>query len=229
MLFIDEFISLFYPRICLSCGVSLNTHEETICTSCLFHLPQTNFHLEKENPISIMFWGRVGITSAAAYYYYSKAGKVQNLMHHFKYKGKKEIGVYIGKLYGIELKKSHLFNGVDIIIPVPLHFIKEKKRGFNQSEMFAKGLSISMKIDYNIKILRRIVASSTQTKKSRFDRWENVKEIFEVNNQKFLEGKHILIVDDVITTGATIEACAHVLLDVPKTKVSVVAMASAVI
>ena len=223
----DDFISLIYPRICLSCGNSLYKNEECICTKCLYHLPKTNFHNEKDNPITQIFWGRVKIESAAAYYFFSKGGNVQHLIHQLKYKGHKEIGIYIGKLYGLELKESDLFKNIDVVIPVPLHWKKFKKRGYNQSEQFAKGLSQTMEIDVDSNTLYRKIASETQTKKSRFNRWENVKEIFEIKNVDNLKGKHILLVDDVITTGSTLESCANALLKIPEIKISVAAIACA--
>ena len=146
-------------------------------------------------------------------------------MHQFKYKGHKEVGVFIGNLYGDELIKSPFFNTVNIVIPVPLHRKKVKKRGFNQSERLAMGLSQSMNIDLVTSILVRKTASETQTKKTKFRRWENVKEIFDIEQAETLEGKHLLLVDDVITTGSTIEACATVLHQIPGVTVSVAGMA----
>ena len=225
MTLIEDFISLFFPRVCNACEAPLMHNEEIICMSCLFHLPKTNFHQDQENPVSRLFWGRVNIHAAAAFYYFRKGSKIQHLMHQFKYKGHKEVGVFIGDLYGDELKKSPCFNTVNVVIPVPLHRKKIKKRGFNQSERFAMGLSQSMKIDLVTSVLVRKTASETQTKKTKFRRWENVKEIFDIEQAKTLEGKHLLLVDDVITTGSTIEACATVLHQIPGVKVSVAGMA----
>jgi ComF family protein len=225
--YIDDLISLFYPRICLACGNTLFRQEDTICTYCLFHLPKTNFHKEADNPVSRIFWGRVPLYSAAAYYHFGKGGKVQHLIHQLKYKGHQEIGVYIGKLYGLELLESPLFSGVDFIMPVPLHLSKLRKRGYNQSELFAAGLCNSLPARLDIHSLYRRLASETQTRKSRFSRWENVKEIFALRDEEKLTGKHLLLVDDVITTGATIEACASMLLKIPDVRVSVAALACA--
>ncbi len=223
----DDFISLVYPRVCMACGNNLYKHEEVICTLCLYHLPKTNFHLEKDNPISKLFWGRVNIETAAACYYFNKGDNLQHLIHKFKYKRQKEIGAFIGKIYGIELKKSPLFSNVDIVVPVPLHPRKEKKRGYNQSEIFGKAIAESMNAVLYADVLYRTTASETQTKKSRYRRWENVKEIFALKNQELLRGKHVLLVDDVITTGATIEACAQILSQIPDIKISIVTMACA--
>ena len=149
-------------------------------------------------------------------------------MHQLKYKGKKEIGVYIGKLYGEDLKKSPFYSNIDVIIPVPLHPKRKRRRGYNQSEMFARGLAEVFAKPYDIKTLVRTFASETQTKKSRFRRWENVKEIFALKNYQHLINKHILLVDDVVTTGATLEACAAMLLNIPGVKVSIATIACAI-
>ncbi len=224
---LNDFVALIFPKICVSCGKSLFKNEQTICTFCAYHLPKTNFHLAADNPIEKIFWGRVQIHSAAAFYEFNKGGKVQHLIHQLKYKGQKEIGNTLGKLYGFDLKLNDRFNTVNIIIPVPLHEKKKKKRGYNQSDYFAEGLAQSMEVDVDLKILYRIANSETQTKKSRFNRWQNVESIFKLNNTSTLEGKHILLVDDVVTTGATLEACAQVLLQIPHTKLSIVTIAYA--
>lgn len=227
MNYFQDFISLFYPNNCVACQNALFRNEQTICTSCLFHLPKTEYHYEKDNPISRIFWGRTEIEIAASYCFFVKAGKVQHLIHQLKYKGKKEIGILLGEIYGKELLKSAFFKNIDVIIPVPLHPKKEKKRGYNQSEMFGIGLSSSMQIPLDKTTLIRTYASETQTKKSRFKRWENVKEIFDLQNADLLENKHILLIDDVITTGATIEACVNMLKKIKNVKISIVSIAAA--
>lgn len=193
----------------------------------MYYLPKTNYHLNSENPIAKIFWGRVPIHSAAAFYSFNKGGKVQRLVHQLKYKGEKHIGVTIGRLYGYELNYCDDFNTVNTIIPVPLHAKKQKKRGYNQSDYFAEGLAESMNAETDLKTLYRAAESDSQTKKSRFNRWTNVESIFQLKNTENLEGKHILLVDDVITTGATLEACAQTLLKVPDVKVSIATMAYA--
>ncbi|MFL5765085.1 MAG: ComF family protein [Bacteroidia bacterium] len=224
---LNDFISLIFPEVCASCGNSLYKREDTICTWCVYHLPKTNFHLYNDNPVAKIFWGRVNIYSAGAYYGFNKGGKVQHLVHQLKYKGKKEIGHVLGKLYGPELKKSSDFCTIQTVIPVPLHPKKVKKRGYNQSEAFASGLAESMAAEPDFKTLYRIRESATQTKKSRFHRWQNVESIFELANRESHSGKHILLVDDVITTGATLEACAQTLQKIPDVKISIATIAYA--
>lgn len=223
---LNDFISLFFPNICLACSAPLNKFETCVCTSCNFHLPKTNFHKDIDNPIEKMFWGRINLHSAAAYFYFQKAGKVQHLIHQLKYKGQQVVGEYIGELYGLELQKAELFKTVDYIVPVPLHPKKLRKRGYNQSECFAKGLSKSMNAVI-VNDLQRTFFTQTQTKKSRFERWKNVGNVFELSNKEKFANKHILIVDDVITTGSTIEACANHFTAIEGIKISVVTMAYA--
>ena len=221
-----DFINLLYPQPCLACGTILTTTEDSICTSCIINLPKTNYHLHNENPLNKIFWGRVSIEMVAAYYFFNKGNKVQNLLHQLKYKGAKNVGEKIGLLYGYELLESNNFKDVDFIVPVPLHPKKLKKRVYNQSESFANGLSQSLNKEVVTNLLLRTVNSETQTKKSRFNRWENVATIFTISNASAIDGKHVLLVDDVITTGATIEGCAQ-LLTQNNAKVSVVTIACA--
>ena len=225
---VQDFISLLYPRLCFACGNSLFRHEKVLCTQCLFELPRTNFHRFPDNPLDKVFWGRVQVERTAALYYFSKGGKVQHLVHQLKYKGQKEVGIYMGKLLGNDLKAEPGFQSIHKIIPVPLHPRKQRKRGYNQSEQFAIGLAESTGIEMDVKSFVRTIATETQTRKSRFARYENVKEIFKVTSPESLENRHILLVDDVITTGSTLESCANILLQVPGVRISVAAIAYAV-
>lgn len=226
-IWVSDLLNLFFPNYCQSCGSALVGQEEVICYQCLFHLPKTGFHHHAENPISRLFWGRVNLHSASSYLFFSKGGNVQHLMHLLKYKGHQETGIYLGELYGKELAESSLFNSAEVIMPVPLHPNKQRIRGYNQSEKIANGLSKSMGIPYQGNNLSKIEHTESQTKKTRYERWQNVKDAFSVNEPEKIEGKHILLVDDVLTTGATIEACATKLLQVPETRVSVVTLAYA--
>jgi len=225
--YLYDFFSLFFPRICSACGNTLFKHEDILCTYCLHQLPKTNFCHEENNPVFRTFWGRVPLNHASSMYFFAKGGKVQHLMHQLKYKGKKEIGVYLGTLLGNELKMSPFYADVGVIIPVPLHPKRKRKRGYNQSEMIARGLAQSLDRPYDIHTLVRTYASETQTKKSRFRRWENVKEIFDLKDYQHLINRHVLLVDDVVTTGATLEACATMLLQIPGIKISVATLACA--
>ncbi len=212
----------------MACGHSLYHNEEVVCTSCNYHLPKTNFHIDRDNPVSKLFWGKINIISAASLFYFQKGTKVQHLIHQLKYNKQKEIGIYLGKQYGFELKKSGLFDGADLIIPVPLHWKKLKRRGYNQSELFAEGLSISMNIPILLNMLHRELDTDSQTKRSKYNRWENVKNIFTLRHPEQLKGKHIILADDVVTTGSTLEACASTILDVQDTRISMVTIAFAV-
>src|SRR5512138_1681872 len=207
MLWIEDFVSLVFPRVCACCGNSLWKHEEVVCTACTYHLPRTGFHLVEENPVTMTFRGRARIESGGSFLWFSKGSKTQRLIHQLKYKGRKDVGTWLGEQYGRDLVRSPLFSSSEVIVPVPLHQKKYMKRGYNQSELFAQGLAKSMKIPVEAKVLARTKATQTQTRKSRFSRWENVSEIFDVSLPGKVEGAHILLVDDVITTGATLEAC----------------------
>ncbi len=225
--YLDDFLSLIYPRLCHACGNSLFMNEEVLCTQCLYHLPQTHSHTEKGNLVEKVFWGRFQVESAAARYYFRRGTKIQHLLHQFKYKNAPEIGIYLGRIYGSELVQSSLFSSVQVVIPVPLHHSKLIKRGYNQAAMFARGLGQGMKIPVDETSLYRTFASETQTRKTRLKRWENVKSIFAVNHPDKLKGMHILLVDDVVTTGATLEACAQKLLEIENVRISVAAIAVA--
>lgn len=209
--YLKDFVSLLYPEVCLCCGEGLVKQEEFVCTTCMFKLPKTNFHLQPDNVLANTFIGRVDITTAAAYCYYQKEGMVQDLVHQLKYNGKKELGNHLGKWYGQDLKQAEPFSRVEVVIPVPLHKLKQRKRGYNQSAQFATGLAQSMSIECCEDVLIRVKNSETQTNKTRYERWENVKDIFGIQNKERIEGKHVLLVDDIVTTGATTEACSHAL------------------
>jgi ComF family protein len=227
MKYLSYLVDLFYPRLCQACGRSLLSHERVLCSFCSIQLPKANFQDKVNNAIEVIFWGRADIKAAAAYYKYTKGGKVQHLIHQMKYKGFREVGVYVGVVFGKELQKSSRFEDIDVIVPVPLHISKLRKRGFNQSELFARGLAKSMKAKMIDDNLYRKIASSTQTKKSRWERYKNVNDIFGIRDTSLFENKKLLLVDDVITTGSTIEGCASILNQIEGVEVSVAAMASA--
>jgi ComF family protein len=228
MSYINDFIELIYPSICVGCGNTLWKYENAICTSCDFHLPRTDFHKEPDNPVSRIFWGRSQIECASAYLFFNKGNTVQQLVHSLKYKGRKDIGIWLGKQYGLNLMNTSPFNTVDYIVPVPLHPKKFIIRGFNQSEQFAFGLSFSMNLPVVTQVLFRQSKSETQTKKNRFLRWQNVEGIFAINDYQKFEGKHILLVDDVVTTGSTLESCIAALSGIAGIRISIATIAFAV-
>ena len=224
---LKDFISLIYPHFCSSCGKTLYRHENCICSFCKVSFPKTNFHKDTDNQITKIFWGRAEVYSAAAYCYFKKGDKIQRVMHELKYKGNFQAGVEMGRLYGLDLVQSALFSTANFLVPVPLHDSRKRKRGYNQAEVIADGLSESMKIPVDIITLIRGTANETQTRKSHYERWENVDSIFKITDLEKFKNKHVIVVDDVITTGSTIEACVQALLTVERIKVSVVTLACA--
>jgi len=220
-----DFSTLIYPELCYCCETSLMKQEKLICTNCFVKIPRTHYHLVSENPVEKIFWGRVKVEKATSYFLFQKGSNYQHLLHSLKYKGVRDIGVVLGHSFGNELNQVSYFEDVDLIVPVPLHPKKEKKRGYNQSLAIAEGLSGSLQKPIEPNVLFRKYFSETQTRKGRFARWENVSELFDVKNQATFEGKHILLVDDVVTTGSTLEACAQAVLKCPGAKVSIATLA----
>ncbi len=202
-----DFASLIYPRVCNACSKSLFKHEYLICNLCYVSLPKTNFHLNNDNPVQKIFYGRADVKLAASFLLFQKKGSVQKMLHALKYKSKPEVGQLLGKWYGADLKKSQVFSTCDYIIPVPLHKKRARKRGYNQSEYFAKGLSDELNIPVLTDVLLKKHFTETQTYKTREERWQNTLNSFEIKNSEIIKGSTILLVDDVITTGATTEAC----------------------
>ena len=225
----DDFFSLLFPRLCYACGNQLMRNENLICTECFVVIPRTNYHFVEDNPVAQLFWGRCLIEKAAAFSYYNKGSRIRKLIHNLKYNGIREIGYDLGRLYGLSLKTSGFINDIDIIIPVPLHPMKKRIRGFNQSETISMGIADATHLPVDIKSLARVLVSATQTKRSRYERWTNVEGIFQVLDSQTIMGKHVLLVDDVITTGSTIESCTNELLKIEGVKVSAVALAFAVV
>ena len=225
----DDFISLLFPRLCYACGCHLLRNENLICTGCYISIPRTNYHLQPENPVAQLFWGRCMVEKAAAFSFYTRGSRIRNLIHKLKYSGIKEIGYELGRIYAVSLKASGFTAGIDLIIPVPLHPSKKRIRGFNQSEYISEGISAVTGLSVDTVSLIRILQSSTQTSRTRYERWTNVEGIFRVADAGAIRGKHVLLVDDVITTGSTIESCVNELLKIEDVKVSVIAIACAVV
>ncbi len=227
MALINDFLSLIFPRHCEACGNNLFKHETAICNYCKLNLPKTNYHESTSNALLDVFAGRVPLVNALCFYKFEKSGKVQKLLHAIKYQNQKELAQIIGTMYAEDLIKRDYLKDVDLMIPIPLHKNKLKQRGFNQSEWFAKGLSMDLKIPIDSGILQRNVETSTQTKKRKYQRWENVDGIFSLTKKNEIEHKHVLLVDDVVTTGATIEAAWQALREVEGIKISVISIAFA--
>lgn len=221
----DDLLSLLFPRICYACGNHLMRNEKLICTECYVLIPRTNYHLEDDNPVARLFWGRCRVEKAAVFSFYNRDSRIRRLIHNLKYKGVQEIGVELGKIYGHVLMNSGFTKDIDLVIPVPLHPSKERIRGFNQSYLISRGISEVTGLPVDAGSLYRVSRTSTQTKKSRYDRWKNVEGTFTVGDSCSVTGKHILLVDDVITTGSTMESCVNELLKSEGVRVSIAALA----
>ncbi len=220
--FKKDFTSLFYPNLCLACRKQ-SVDEEIICTKCELELPETNFHHQPDNALEERFWGRLEIQHGAAQYFFSKTNVVQELIYQLKYASKPQVGEILGEWYGNELATSR-FSEIDCIIPIPLHPTKQYKRGYNQSAKIAKGLSKTMNKPFYEHAIIRTINTETQTKKSKVERFNNVKNAFQIKQPELIRNKHILLVDDVITTGATIEACAIKALEIENVKISIASL-----
>ncbi len=225
----SDLFGLFYPHVCLACSSNLLPGEEVICFRCESELPKTAHYNTPGNALMNRFAGRVNIAGAAAMYQFNKGGSVQQLLHQLKYRGRQDVGEYIGKSLGHQLKNpDSVINNIDIVVPVPLHWKKLRKRGYNQCDPLAKGIADTLGVPFSDTALERRHENVSQTGKTRFERWENVAEIFAVAEPEKLEGKHVLLVDDVVTTGATAEACLQTILKINNTKASFAAIAVAV-
>lgn len=224
---LSPFIHFFYPHTCIGCGSDIIEKENFLCLECINELPHTNFALHSNNPLEKFFWGRMPVTSGMSEFYFSKASAIQNCIHEFKYKGNIKLGLYLGRMMGKSILNSNRFSNIDLLIPLPLFTRKEFKRGFNQSSILCNGINEITNIPVMVNNVIRIKATETQTKKGRIERWENVEKSFSVADAEKLKGKHVLLVDDVITTGATIEACGSQILKVEDTKLSIASLAFA--
>ncbi len=202
-----ELLAVFFPDQCAGCQQPMSHGESVICTSCLSALPYTDYHRFADNPVEKLFWGRAPIEAGAALFYFNKGNRVQRLMHQLKYHKDKEVGLTIGRMMGARIKNAERFAGIERVVPVPLHPKKQKVRGFNQSELIARGISEETGWALDTESLIRTINNPTQTKKSRLERHQNVKGVFTLNNFDRHRCQHVLIVDDVVTTGSTLESC----------------------
>ncbi|MFM2338864.1 MAG: hypothetical protein RL115_2057 [Bacteroidota bacterium] len=214
-------LHLLFPHVCVGCGSDILNTQVTLCIKCIEKLPVTNFEKFQDNPVEKLFWGRVPVAAATAQYYFTKESLLQTLMHQFKYKKNKELGLQLGTLMGHQLINSSLYTSVDALIPLPLFEKKERKRGYNQAEVLCNGMATIMQRPVWNNVIERPQHTDTQTKKNRVERWQNMEGKFTILQPNTLAGKHVLLVDDVVTTGATLEACAGALQQVKDVTISI--------
>jgi ComF family protein len=224
----QSLLHLFFPNRCCGCGSNQLSENVLFCIYCQASMPLTRFEYFPLNDIEKIFWGRAEISAASAHLYFTAGSAIQHSLHLLKYKGRKEIGIYFGRQMGIAIKECLRFNHCEMIIPLPLHAAREKKRGYNQAGMIAEGISQILCIPVVHDAIQRVKKTETQTHKSRIQRWKNMQSTFEIQNTQKISGKQILLVDDVVTTGASLEACARVLLTVPAVGVSIACLAHTV-
>jgi ComF family protein len=223
--FFSDVIHLLYPHVCAGCGSDMADDRQLICSHCISALPVTGFSEHRLNPVEKMFRGRIEIVTASAHVYFTKQSIVQHLLHRLKYRGDKEVGLMIGRMMGKKLKMCELLDDVHAIIPLPLHHKKQKTRGYNQAELICNGISEEMNIPVLNDVVIRNRKTETQTHKSRMDRWQNIENRFELLNGAQMKPGHILLVDDVVTTGATLESCGRALLSAEGIRLSIATFA----
>lgn len=222
-----ELVYLLFPPVCMGCNNLLNEQEQCVCIKCEHDLARLNFTPNQDNVVDEVFWGRVKVEKATAFFHFIKEGISQNLLHALKYKSRPDVGVFLGRTFANYLKKQNFFPDADIIVPVPLHSSRFRERGYNQSEKIVKGMNKALSLTVNTDNLYRTRANVTQTKKSKSERQDNVDGLFDVHDKSAFENKHILLVDDVITTGATLEACVLALQQCSNVRVSIACLAQA--
>ena len=222
---LSSLTNLFFPKICHACNTILKDNELGICVVCRHELPLTNYHFERPETVKKIFYGRVHLEAATALFYFHKSGRVQQMLHHLKYKGKEDLGRIFGNWLGAELLESPYFESIDVVIPVPVHFKKLKQRGYNQVALFAQQIAKVLNVSYLDDVLLKSTNTKTQVFQSREARFQSVDHSFYVQNINTIENKHILLVDDIITTGATLEACYEALRVVKNLKISLACIA----
>ncbi len=223
----DAFVSLFFPPCCPVCGHPLPKGERALCLPCNMGFPRTNYHLEKDNPVEKLFWGKVHVERATSYFFYRRGSDYREILQRIKYRGEEELGEVMGAHLAAELARSDFFDGIDLLVPVPLHAKKLAQRGYNQSVCIARGIASVTGIPVDVRSVVRERHTETQTQKSPFERWSNVDSVFVHRSPKLHKGKHVLLVDDVLTTGATTVACASAFLGVEDVRISVLTLAVA--
>jgi len=224
---LKSIVSIFFPKVCENCENQLGDNEQLLCTDCRHSLPITDFHFNNDNMVKTVLYGRAELEEATALLRFEKRGIVQKLMHELKYRSKEDIGLFFGNWLGEELKESKKFNTIDIVIPVPLHKKKLKKRGYNQVTKFGKSIAKILNANFEENVLLKTTNTSSQVNKKRLERWQYDNETFSLINANKISNKHILLVDDIITTGATMEACILELNKAENVKISIATMAIA--
>lgn len=222
---LNDFLHLLFPHICTGCGSDVLEDKEQLCLKCFSELTSTEFFDHADNPVEQTFYGRLAVRNAAAGYFFTKDSLLQHLLIQLKYRNNKDIGVYMGRLLGRMLLQSDRFKDVDAMIPLPLNPRREKKRGYNQATAICQGISEVWEKPIIEKNVIRKVFTETQTQKGRISRWQNMDGVFAISEPTDLQGKHLLLVDDVVTTGATLEACGNEILKVPNTTLSIATLA----
>lgn len=217
----DSFVHLLFPHVCNGCGNDILSERSELCMRCIAEMPETNFHAYANNPVEKIFWGRLPLVSGTAQYYFTKESLMQHLMHELKYKGNKALGKQLGRMMGDDLTQTDRFTSIDALIPLPLFPAKEKRRGYNQATILCEGMAEVMKIEVLKDVIVRRRHTDTQTKKGRIERWQNMEGKFELIKPADICHKHILLVDDVVTTGATLEACGHELINADEVRLSI--------
>ena len=221
----NDFIHLFFPHVCAGCGTDVLNRESPLCLHCINQLPLTNFHLHANNPVERYFWGRIPVRHATALCHFTRASLVQHLMHQLKYKCNKYIGFFLGRMAGKLLRESNYFDDVDALVPLPLFAQREQKRGYNQAAVLCEGMAAAMQLPVIGNAVVRLSATETQTHKNRAERWQNMEGRFQLIQADAVYNKHVLLVDDVVTTGATLEACGEELLKAQNTRLSIATLA----
>lgn len=216
---------LLYPQICPGCGIDSVNSRQLLCVDCFENLPVTNFHMHANNPVEKIFWGRIPVVAATSFMYFTKDSMLQKLLHEFKYNGRKEIGSFLSNIMALEFMQSNRFRYFDGVVPLPLHGERLRRRGYNQAEVIARSVTETLQIPLLDKLVRRRSSTDTQTKKNRQERWDNIEGKFELTNTEDGRDKHLLLVDDVTTTGATLEACARELFKISGVRLSIATLA----
>lgn len=223
--YFNDLAHLFFPHVCEGCGTDVLNNESLLCAGCFVKLPETGFIKEPNNPVEKIFYGRLKVEAAGSAFYFTKHSLLQHLIFQLKYRGNKDVGFYLGKLLGYQLLQTNRFDDIDVIIPLPLNPRKERKRGYNQAAMIAEGIVEVWKRPIVKDAVQRLVFTETQTHKDRISRWQTMEGVFATSNEAVLKNKHVLLIDDIVTTGATLEACGEKILQVSNTKLSIITAA----